>query len=43
MGRFDATDYIDCLTERDIEKAQAMARRQGLPYATLLTSILQVK
>lgn len=28
------------MTEWDIEKAQAMAMRQGLPYATLLTSIL---
>jgi predicted DNA binding CopG/RHH family protein len=28
------------MTEWDVEKAQAMAMRQGLPYATLLTSIL---
>ena len=28
------------MTEWDLEKAQAMAMRQGLPYATLLTSIL---
>jgi len=28
------------MTEWDIEKAQAMAMRQGMPYATLLTSIL---
>lgn len=28
------------LTAWDIEKAQAMAMRQGVPYATFLTSIL---
>ena len=28
------------MTEWDLEKAQSMAMRQGLPYATLLTSIL---
>ncbi|MDP3560334.1 MAG: hypothetical protein Q8R79_08325 [Legionellaceae bacterium] len=28
------------LTEWDIEKAQAMAMRQGIPYTTFLTSIL---
>lgn len=28
------------MTEWDIEKAQSMAMRQGIPYATLLTSIL---
>ena len=28
------------LTEWDVEKAQAMAMRQGIPYATFLTSIL---
>ncbi len=28
------------MTEWDIEKAQAIAMRQGIPYATLLTSIL---
>lgn len=28
------------MTSRDIEKAQAMALREGIPYATLLTSIL---
>ena len=28
------------MTEWDIDKAQAMAMRQGIPYATLLTSIL---
>lgn len=28
------------MTTRDVEKAQAMALREGIPYATLLTSIL---
>ena len=28
------------MTEWDVEKAQALAMRQGIPYATLLTSIL---
>lgn len=28
------------MTEWDFEKAQALAMRQGIPYATLLTSIL---
>ncbi len=28
------------MTEWDIEKAQALAMREGIPYATLLTSIL---
>lgn len=28
------------MTEWDIEKAQALAMRKGIPYATLLTSIL---
>ena len=28
------------MTEWDIEKAQAMAMRQGVPFATLLASIL---
>ena len=28
------------MTEWHVQKAQAMAMRQGLPYATLLTSIL---
>ncbi len=28
------------MTERDVEKAQALALRKGIPYATLLTSIL---
>lgn len=28
------------MTEWDVEKAQALAMRQGVPYATLLTSIL---
>ncbi len=28
------------MTERDVEKAQAMAMRDGIPYATLLTMIL---
>ena len=28
------------LTERDVEKAQALATREGIPYSTLLTSIL---
>lgn len=28
------------MTSRDMEKAQALALREGIPYATLLTSIL---
>lgn len=28
------------MTTRDVEKAQALALREGIPYATLLTSIL---
>jgi len=28
------------MTTRDVEKAQAIALREGIPYATLLTSIL---
>lgn len=28
------------MTARDVEKAQAIALREGIPYATLLTSIL---
>jgi len=28
------------MTSRDVEKAQAIALREGIPYATLLTSIL---
>ncbi len=28
------------MTTRDAEKAQAMALREGIPYATLLTSVL---
>ena len=28
------------MTEWDVEKAQVLAMRQGIPYATLLTSIL---
>lgn len=28
------------MTTRDVEKAQALAMREGIPYATLLTSIL---
>jgi len=28
------------MTERDVEKAQAIAIREGIPYATLLTNIL---
>ena len=28
------------MTVRDVEKAQAIAMRKGIPYATLLTSIL---
>lgn len=28
------------MTSRDVEKAQAMALREGIPYATLLTGIL---
>lgn len=28
------------MTEWDIEKAQALAMREGIPYATLLTNIL---
>ncbi len=28
------------MTSRDVEKAQALALREGIPYATLLTSIL---
>lgn len=28
------------MTTRDVEKAQAIALREGVPYATLLTSIL---
>ena len=28
------------MTERDVEKAQAIALREGIPYATLLTNIL---
>lgn len=28
------------MTERDVEKAQVLAMREGIPYATLLTSIL---
>ena len=28
------------MTQRDVEKAQALAIREGIPYATLLTNIL---
>jgi len=28
------------MTEQDVEKAQAIALREGIPYATLLTNIL---
>ena len=28
------------MTTRDVEKAQAVALREGIPYATLLTNIL---
>lgn len=28
------------MTARDVEKAQALAWRQGIPYATFLTGIL---
>lgn len=28
------------MTEWDVEKAQTLAMRQGIPYATLLTSII---
>jgi len=28
------------MTSRDVEKAQALALREGIPYATLLTQIL---
>jgi predicted DNA binding CopG/RHH family protein len=28
------------LTQRDVEKAQALAIREGIPYATLLTNVL---
>jgi predicted DNA binding CopG/RHH family protein len=28
------------MTARDVEKAQAVALREGIPYATLLTNIL---
>ncbi len=28
------------MTSRDIEKAQALALRQGIPYSTFLTSVL---
>lgn len=28
------------MTARDVEKAQAVAMREGIPYSTLLTSIL---
>ena len=28
------------MTQRDVEKAQALAFREGIPYATLLTNIL---
>lgn len=28
------------MTTRDVEKAQALALREGIPYATLLTQIL---
>lgn len=28
------------MTERDVEKAQSLALREGIPYATLLTNIL---
>ena len=28
------------MTTRDLEKAQAMALREGIPYATLLTGVL---
>lgn len=28
------------MTSRDVEKAQAIAMREGIPYATLLTNIL---
>ena len=28
------------MTTRDVEKAQALALREGIPYATLLTNIL---
>jgi predicted DNA binding CopG/RHH family protein len=29
------------MTEQDVEKAQAIALREGIPYATLLTNILR--
>jgi predicted DNA binding CopG/RHH family protein len=28
------------MTQRDVEKAQALAIREGIPYATLLTNVL---
>lgn len=28
------------MASRDVEKAQALALREGIPYATLVTSIL---